>query len=194
MEDLVKASESRSDDSQHEIVNNLEFENENHKDNSDIIDHVSENVDPPENVDHDTDVFNGIASHVDGNESQNELEINDVQEEVVEEAEEEEEEEVQELNVEREQNDDDEDDSNDDDDDEEEDDSDNDDNNNNNGNEKDNDNDGNGEEQAQEIEEDTSRKSIISSLKVRWNLLSKHCVRFCSDSMIFMFNYMFKKC
>ena len=80
MEDLLIASESSSNDIQLEIENKTEFDNENHIVNDNIIEHD----DMAKDGNQDSDIVDGIDSNVDANESQNELEVNNLQDELVE--------------------------------------------------------------------------------------------------------------
>jgi hypothetical protein len=150
MKELIKASESSSNDIQLEIENKTEFDNENHIVNDNIIEH--DNM--AKNGNQDSDIVNGIDSYVDANESQNELEVNN-----------------KDINAEGERNKNDENDSKDDDeeDDDESDDDDDNESDDDNENNDDTDSDGKKTEKPSKIKEDVSCRRIITALKVRGN-------------------------
>ena len=171
MEDLLKASESSSNDSQIEIETRVEFENENYRVNDNIIDHDG----IAKNGNQDSDIASGIDSNVDATESRNELQINNVQELMEGKGEGEvegekrgEEGEVKDINAgeqnENDENDSKDDDEEDDDDDDDDDDESGDDNENNN---KDTSSVGKETERPITIEKDVSCRRIITALKVR---------------------------
>lgn len=176
MEDLLKASESSSNDIQLEIENKTEFDNENHIVNDNNVEHD----DMAKNGNQDSDIVSGIDSNVDANEWQNELEMNNVQDELMEGKEEKEaeaevdkrgeEREVKVFNAEGEQNENDENNSKDDDeedDDESDDDDDENQSDNDNENTNDTDSDGKKTDEPFKIEEDVVCRRNITALKVR---------------------------
>jgi hypothetical protein len=197
MEDLlIKASQSSSNDIQLEIENKTEFDVENH-----IVNDNMEHDDMAKNGNQDSDIVSGIDSTVDANESQNELEVNDVQDELMEgkgekesqavaeaEAEAEkrgEEGEVkEEFNAEGEQNENDENDSKDDDEEDDDESDDDDDNESDDDSEIDNNTDIEGKKTLEPFttEEDVSCRRIVTALKVRGN--SFIIFHFCSFSAI----------
>jgi hypothetical protein len=181
MGDLPTASEGSSNDVQLEIENKTEFDNENHMVNDNII----ENDDMAKNGNQDSDVVSGIGSNVDANESQNELEINNVQGELMEgegekeaeaEVEKREEGEGKEFNTEGEQNENDENDSKNDDEQDDDESDDDDDNESDDDNENDNNTDSGGKKTVEpyKIEEAVSCRRNITALKVRGNIFHFH--------------------